>query len=124
MKTDLKKECVSCNVKRTPIFFKNKKKKNLCSVCESKERKRERDREYYYKKKGMPVKPRREGKKDEIRLSIFDEEKELRSKAKLSLDQLKELEQKKLKNGYTWKWVEVQITKTTTQKQRVLTKSK
>ena len=114
--TDLKRECINCNTKRTPIFFKNKKNKKLCSICETKQRKRQKDREAYYKKKNK--------KADEIRLSIFDEEKELRSKAKLSLDELKELEQNKLKSGYSWKWVEVQITKTTTQRQRVLTKNK
>lgn len=116
MKTDLKKECISCNKMRTPIFFKNKKNKKLCSVCETRQRKRERDREAYHRKKAK--------KKDEIRLSIFEEEKQLRSKAKLSLDELKELEKKKLENGYTWVTKTIQVTKTTTQKQRVLTKIK
>lgn len=111
--TDLKKECINCNTKRTPIFFKNKKNKKLCSICETKQRKREKDLEAYYKKKSK--------KKDEIRLSIFDEEKQLRSKAKLSLDELKEVEKKKLKKGYTWVTKTIQVTKTTTQKQRVLT---
>lgn len=107
--------CVKCNKEKTEAFYDLKKK--MCSTCIKKA-----EHNLKAKLKRNKVKSEKELLQKGMTESIFDFEHRLRLEGKkIAKDNVK-TEAWKLANGYTWVTEEVQVTKTTTRKQRVLRK--
>lgn len=90
-----KKFCLTCKKEKYPHYFKNNSK--TCTRCETL-------------------------KNAKALESIFEEEKRLEKEARHLASSNTKSEEWKLANGYSWQWIEVQVTKTATRKMRVLTK--
>lgn len=101
--------CVKCKKGRTEHFIN--KKTMMCNYCT-----KQQDNKLL-KSKSKTLK----NATKEIE-SIFEFEKRLKKEGKVKVKEMHKTEEWKLQNGYSWVTVEVQVTKTTTRKQRVLRK--